>query len=44
MGWGHQALDHLAILQMALDDFVNVGFVHIGVPNALGINHRHRAA
>ena len=28
---------------MAVDDFINIGAVHIGVPNRLGIHHRHRA-
>ena len=31
-----QARDHLAILQVRLDDFVNVVLVHIAVPNPPG--------
>ena len=29
---------------MAVDNFVNVLLIHIGVPDAFWIDHRHRAA
>jgi hypothetical protein len=44
VSWQHQALDHLTVFEVALHDFIHIMFVNHGVPNALGINHRHRAA
>lgn len=38
-----QPLDHFAVLQMGLDDFVNILVVHIGVPDCLRIDHCYRA-
>jgi len=40
----HQAVNDLAILQMGAHDFIDVRGVHIGVPNALGIDHGYRSA
>ena len=37
-----QALDHLAVFQVRLDNFIDVGFVHVAVPNAFRINNGHR--
>ena len=37
-----QAFDDLAVSQMAVDDFVDVGQIRIAVPHAFRINHRHR--
>ncbi len=37
-----QALDHLAVFQVRLDDFLDVGRVHVAVPDALRVHHRHR--
>ncbi len=37
---GEQALDHLAVLEVGLDDLVDIAGVHVGVPGALGIDDR----
>jgi hypothetical protein len=43
MGGRQQALHHLAIFQVRLDNFVNILLVDIRVPHALRVNHRHGA-
>jgi hypothetical protein len=37
-----QSIDDHAMLQMRVDDFVDIGFVDVGVPNAFRIDHDHR--
>ena len=39
-----KTLYHFAIFQMAFDDFVDIGMVNKGVPNALWVDHCHGAA
>ena len=39
-----QALDHLAVLQMALHDLVDIGLVDKGVPDGFGIDYGDRRA
>jgi cytochrome oxidase Cu insertion factor (SCO1/SenC/PrrC family) len=38
-----QTLDHHAAHQVRIDDLVDISQVHIAVPNAFGIDHRHRS-
>src|SRR6188508_527533 len=44
IGRGQQALHDLAVLQVRIDDLVDVVLVDVGVPDGLGIDHRHRPA
>ena len=44
VGRQQQALDDLAALQVRVDDLVDVALVDVGVPDALGIDDRDRAA
>jgi hypothetical protein len=39
-----QALNHAALHQVLLHDFVDIGLVDKGVPNGLGVDHHDRAA
>ena len=39
----NQSLHNLAVFEMRLDDFVDVGIVDVGVPGAFGVDHRYRA-
>jgi hypothetical protein len=41
---GHQSLYHATLFQMAVDDFIYVALIHIGVPHTFRVNHGHRAA
>ena len=38
-----QAFHHPAVDQVFVDDFVNIGLVHIGVPDRFRVDHQHRA-
>ena len=38
-----QARNGYATLQVRVHDFVDIAFIHIGVPSALGVNHRDGA-
>src|SRR5256885_1705891 len=44
VGRQQQALHGLAVLEVGLDDLVDVGFVHEGVPGAFGVDHGHGTA
>ena len=37
-----QALDHLTILKVRLNNFVNVMLINVAVPNRLRVHHQHR--
>src|SRR5207245_7462078 len=39
-----QALHRLALLQVRIDDLVDVVLVDVGVPDGVGVDHRHRTA
>ena len=41
MAGQHQALNHLSVLQVRIDNFVNVMLVNVGVPNRIRVNHSH---
>jgi len=38
-----QAFDNSAVEQVFLDDLVDIPLIHIGVPDAFGVNHDHGA-
>lgn len=41
VGGCQQALHHLTVFQVRLDNFINVAGIYIAVPNGFRINHRH---
>src|SRR5574343_350900 len=41
VGRGQQPLDHTPVLEVGLDNFINVGCVHIGIPDGLRVDHGH---
>jgi hypothetical protein len=38
-----QAFHNATVLQVFADDFVDIGFIDVGVPDAVGVHHEHRA-
>src|SRR3569832_1940866 len=38
-----QALDNTPLLEVDLEYFVDIGFVHIGIPDAFGVHDQQRA-
>ena len=42
--WRQQALDHFAVLQMALNDLLDVVLVHVGIPSFFRVHNHDRAA
>ena len=37
-----ESIDHLPLLQMLLNDFVEILVIDVGVPGLFGVNHHHR--
>ena len=42
IGRRQQSINDHAMLQVRVDDFVDIGFVNVGVPNTFRIDHDHR--
>ncbi len=43
VGRDQQPLHHLPILEVRIDDFIDVAFIHVGIPDRLRIHHGNRA-